>query len=112
RGNAALVAKKEMNLRPLNAILEPLGCQQFINLARGVPSREGDTKPLGHIPQLIGVLDKPFNRSQRKLFRCFENKDVGLGLHGRSKVQKTTWPTQNQNWERSDQPRIHLKGWG
>ena len=81
RWDAAFVAKKDMNLRPLDPILEALRCQQFINPTGRITSREGDTKPIGFTMKFGVAFNELFRRSRGKLFGSIKNKNVGSVIH-------------------------------
>src|SRR6266850_6881631 len=83
RRHATLIAEKQINVVPLDAMHEPFSRQQFINSPGRLAAGQSHTKPFGLAMKCIFVVDKPFSRGYRKLFRSIENKNIGRDFHNR-----------------------------
>jgi hypothetical protein len=73
RWNATLITEEQINLRPLDSILESSCGEQFVNSTRRVATSQRYAKPSEPAVTFSGTLNETLRRSRGNLFGSIKN---------------------------------------
>src|SRR5882724_7812722 len=83
RRNATFVTEEEINLGPLDPMLESLSRKQFIDSPGRIAPRQSNAERIRLAVKRVLVVDKPFSSGHRQLFGSVKNENIGRNLHNR-----------------------------